>query len=53
VKLQRLLLDNVATIGDLDHPLTGKRLLLCGIQSRERASDPGRGSCWVGAAGLD
>lgn len=35
VGLQQLLLKNVATIRDLDQPLTGKRLLVCDIQSRE------------------
>ena len=33
--LPRLLLDNADAIADLDAPIAGKTLLLCGIQSRE------------------
>lgn len=35
IDLRRLLLDNLAVIGNLDEPLKGKRLRLCGVQSGE------------------
>ncbi|KAI8477344.1 MAG: hypothetical protein J3K34DRAFT_291 [Monoraphidium minutum] len=53
VPLQRLLLDNTARVTDLDAPLTGKRLLLCGMQSpQEKAATALKDALKAGTFGV-
>ncbi|KAI8477347.1 MAG: hypothetical protein J3K34DRAFT_515697 [Monoraphidium minutum] len=53
VPLQRLLLDNTARVTDLDAPLTGKRLLLCGMQSPlERSAEAIKAAVKAGTFGV-